>query len=152
MAKSNGAVFCLIYCKTTDRFLMEYRSKDVSNPHQYGFFGGGVEDGESKIAAMTRELREETGLVARSFDYALKMSSKKPIHLFVKIMKNEFKPRLSWESESYRWVQDLADVQPLHSKILNSYGEVRRLMQATRVACAPNYVEPSTLRTTKTKG
>lgn len=128
------AVFCIIYARSTNRFLMELRSKYCNNPHTYGFFGGGLETDEDPLLAMRRELKEEIGRRVVEFDYTYPVNKK--VQFFVKIFNNEFKPRLSWESQAYRWVSDLDDVQPLHPKIDKRYGEIRRIMQATRQAGA----------------
>lgn len=134
MSKSYGASFCIIYSGSTSRFLMEHRGKDVGNPLSYGFFGGGIEKNETPAQAMRRELKEESGLEVKSFDYGLKLSAKVPVYIFVKMLESEFEPVLSWESAGYRWVKDLDDVKPLHKKLLKHYGKLRRLMEATRKA------------------
>lgn len=132
--KGKHAVFCLIYCRNTDRFLFEQRSKDVNNGLEWGLFGGGVDSGETLLEAMLRELREEAGFRFRGFDYATTKLYGKRITIFVKILNRELVPRLSWESSNYRWIQDLDDVRPLHKKMAKRYNELRRLMEATREA------------------
>jgi 8-oxo-dGTP pyrophosphatase MutT (NUDIX family) len=121
---------------------MELRGKDVGHPNTYGFFGGGVESGELPEEACRRELVEESGLRVRWFDHSIRLPSKSAVvFLFVKILKHEFVPELSWESGGYRWVKDIEDVKPLHKKILKNYGEIRRLMAATRSTSASPAVE-----------
>lgn len=134
MAKS-GSAFCLPYCKTTNRFLLEYRSEIVGNPNTYGFFGGGAIKGEDPVQTVCREFFEETGFrVKHGFDYAIELNKKKHVHLFVKILRREFEPILSPESSGFRWVRDVEDVKPLHPMIIKYYGVIRRLMEATRQA------------------
>ncbi|QBF33546.1 NUDIX hydrolase [Thalassococcus sp. S3] len=60
-----GAIAVLIH---EDRVLLAQRKK---NPDAglWGFPGGHVEMGETALAAAVRELREETGIVARPLDY-----------------------------------------------------------------------------------
>jgi 8-oxo-dGTP pyrophosphatase MutT (NUDIX family) len=132
----------MIYSRSSNRFLMELRGRDVGNPNTYGFFGGGVEPGELPEEACRRELMEEAALSVKRFDHAVKLPSKSAVvFLFVKILKHEFVPELSWESGGYRWVNDIEDVKPLHKKILMNYGEIRRLMAATRNQCQEPVIE-----------
>jgi 8-oxo-dGTP pyrophosphatase MutT (NUDIX family) len=111
---------------------MEHRSQHVNNPLTFGFFGGGIEPNEDPLKAIQRELKEEIGKTFPAFDYAYPVN--KNVYFFVKIVEHEFRPRLSWESITYRWVADLDEVQPLHPRIDKRYGEIRRIMQATRTA------------------
>lgn len=59
----------LILLDEADRVLM-VRGHDIDQPERHWWFtpGGGIDPGESAVAAVVRELREETGLVVAAAD------------------------------------------------------------------------------------
>lgn len=127
--------FCIIWCKTTDRMLVERRrdSTDSRKSGAYGLFGGGAAKGESAIQNIKRELFEETGAHFKWFDFAHTVPGTKTT-LFVKTVAKEFKPKLSYESTGYRWIHDFLEVYPLHSVVAQNYSLLRRLITAARKA------------------
>ena len=126
---TRGAAFCLIYARDTKRFLMELRGSNVGNPLTWGFVGGGVEEHESFEDAMRRELREEAGLDVRFFDGV--MRSRKSMSIFIKILDHEFDPVLSFESESWRWCDELPQLR-LHPKIRKQAESINRVLELLR--------------------
>jgi 8-oxo-dGTP pyrophosphatase MutT (NUDIX family) len=126
-----GAAFCLIYAKQTGRFLMELRSNQVGNPQTWGFFGGGIEMHESPLDAIRRELREEIGIDAREFDGSMRVSRR--VWIFIKIYNNEFDPKLSFESMSWRWCDELPGLR-LHPKIRKNHEAIESLIVLLRRA------------------
>lgn len=44
---------------TSDKLILGKRAPTSSNPNQWNFFGGGVDEGESPVEAAVRELKEE---------------------------------------------------------------------------------------------
>lgn len=96
---------------------MEFRGSQVGNKHTWGFFGGGIEEGEDPVAAIKRELREEIGLQTSVFNDVSRTAPN--VWIFTKIVDDEFDPILSFESESYRWCSDFPD-QRVHPKIAKS--------------------------------
>lgn len=129
------AAFCLIYCYVTKRFLFEYRADWVGNPNTWGLFGGGVDKDEKYYQAVLRELLEETQWVPpHGLSYGTLGVFGKSVGLFVALTDTEFEPVLSPESESFRWVTDVAELKPLHPRILKRYGAFRKMMQACRAA------------------
>lgn len=47
----------------TERLLIQHRSKDAKrHPDYWGFFGGGIEEGETPEEAVKREAKEELGI------------------------------------------------------------------------------------------
>ena len=130
---TRGAAFCLIFAKDTRRFLMELRGKEVGNPMTWGFFGGGVESGETFEDAMRRELREEAGLDVRFFDGV--MRSRKGVSIFIKIMDHEFDPILSFESESWRWCETLP-ASRLHPKLRKQADAINNAIRLLHIQAA----------------
>lgn len=86
------------------------------------FPGGMVDKGESELAAVRRELEEETGITLRIEDFSLAYRSteyfedqNKTVHKFLFIAGIGYTPevRLSWEHISYDWV----DLDALRSTV-----------------------------------
>ena len=56
MISGVGAIFL---CTSTNRILLQQRSKNVSHPTTWAFWGGKAEDNEKPIDTLHRELTEE---------------------------------------------------------------------------------------------
>jgi 8-oxo-dGTP pyrophosphatase MutT (NUDIX family) len=103
--KEAGGV--LVYCSTTDRYLILLRSKYVLEPNTWGIISGKLDDNETNIEdAVLREAKEETGqklgFLIPSFIF------EKPnfkFHNFVSIVEEEFTPELDWENSDFKWVK-----------------------------------------------
>ena len=97
----------LVYCSTTDRYLILLRSGWVLEPNTWGIISGKLDDDETNIEdAVLREAQEETGQelgnLIPSFIF------EKPnfkFHNFVCIVDEEFEPILNWENSDYKWVK-----------------------------------------------
>ena len=97
----------LVYCSTTDRYLILLRSKNVLEPNTWGIISGKLDDDETNVEdAVLREAEEETGYklgnLIPSFIF------EKPnfkFHNFVSIINEEFTPELNWENSHYKWVK-----------------------------------------------
>jgi 8-oxo-dGTP pyrophosphatase MutT (NUDIX family) len=57
--RTAATVWVILYTK--DKVILGKRAPSTKNPNQWNFFGGHVDEGESKTAAAIRELKEETG-------------------------------------------------------------------------------------------
>ena len=53
---------CLIEDCTTNKVVLQYRSPQKNNWSGYAFPGGHIEEGESLVESVIREIKEETGL------------------------------------------------------------------------------------------
>ena len=61
----------LCYIENEHQYLMLFRNKKIKdiNKGKYIGIGGHIEKGESKEAALLREIKEETGLILLSYQY-----------------------------------------------------------------------------------
>jgi len=97
----------LVYCSTTDRYLILLRSEWVLEPNTWGIISGKLDDDETNIEdAVLRESEEETG--HKLGDLIPSFVFEKPnfkFHNFVSIIEKEFVPELNWENTDYKWVK-----------------------------------------------
>jgi 8-oxo-dGTP pyrophosphatase MutT (NUDIX family) len=108
-----GGVF---YCKSTKKFLLAFRSAHVNEPHTWGVWGGAIDDDESPLQAVKREVQEETGYkgnyqIIPSFVYK---KGDFQYHNFVIVVEKEFDPKLDWETEKFGWFALDEFPTPLH--------------------------------------
>lgn len=101
----NSGAGVLVYCTSTNRFLLGLRSKLVNEPNTWGTFGGKIEgDADPKMAAL-RELKEETGYNGNVdltlFDVFSSGNFK--FYNFLGKVEKEFSPTLDWENENAEW-------------------------------------------------
>jgi 8-oxo-dGTP pyrophosphatase MutT (NUDIX family) len=108
---------CLFYAKSTGRYLIAHRSKDVEQPGTWGTWGGAIDSGESPEAAVEREAREEAGYhgdVELKHLWTFKHPSGFRYFNYLATVDDEFKPVLNWETQGYRWVKRGEWPKPLH--------------------------------------
>ena len=101
----NSGAGVLVYCTSTNRFLLGLRSKLVNEPNTWGTFGGKIEgESDPKMAAL-RELKEETGyngnVDLQLFDVF--QSGNFNFYNFLGKVEEEFSPILDLENESAEW-------------------------------------------------
>jgi 8-oxo-dGTP pyrophosphatase MutT (NUDIX family) len=97
----------LVYCSTTDRYLILLRSEWVLEPNTWGIISGKLDDDETNIEdAVLRESEEETGhKLGHLIPSFLFEKPNFKFHNFVSIVKEEFTPELNWENSDYKWVK-----------------------------------------------
>jgi 8-oxo-dGTP pyrophosphatase MutT (NUDIX family) len=113
----NQGAGILPIARTTGRILLNFRSKYVNEPHQWGNFGGKVDE-ENLEEAARREFVEETKYSGNiQIIPAYRYSESGFIYQnFIGIIDDEFEPHLDWESEGFKWVDasELRTIKPMH--------------------------------------
>lgn len=112
----NSGAGVLVYCSSTNRFLLGLRSTWVNEPGTWGTFGGKIDnDTDPKMAAL-RELKEETeynGEIDLSL-FDIFQSGNFKFYNFLGKVEEEFSPILDWENESAEWFSLNEFPQNLH--------------------------------------
>lgn len=114
------AAGCLFLARSTGRLLFANRSKHVLEPNTWGMWGGALDDGETPVHAVTREIVEEAQFHGKVKLVALSVFSHQSgfrYHNFLAVVDDEFKPVLNWETQGYSWVEFGAWPKPLHQGV-----------------------------------
>lgn len=116
------AVGCLFLAQDTQELLFALRSSQVCEPNTWGLWGGAVDEGESPLQALQREVREESGYKGKPRLvklYTFKdAESGFEYHSYLAVIPSAFTPRLDWESSDYRWVKYGEWPRPLHPGVV----------------------------------
>jgi 8-oxo-dGTP pyrophosphatase MutT (NUDIX family) len=113
-----SAVGVWFYTVDTHRYLYLMRN-DPKHPGSWGLPGGRVESGETLLAAMNRECREELGFVP---DHLRMIPLEKfttsdagfEYHTFFCVVDSEFQPELNHEHTGYAWIDSGIWPRPMH--------------------------------------
>jgi len=109
---------CIFFSKRTQRFLIQYRSSYVLEPHTWGTWGGAIDEGEAPQDAVRREVDEEVGYVGRyDLQHVYTFEDDESgfrYHNFVAVCEDEFEPILNWEADDYEWCEFGDWPEPLH--------------------------------------
>jgi len=112
------AAGCIFYSIATNKYLIAHRSNMVEEPGTWGTWGGAMDNNETPMQAVSREIHEETGYngkVDLKHIWTFQHSSGFKYHNYVAIVPNEFVPTMNWETQGYAWVS-LNDLpKPIHS-------------------------------------
>lgn len=122
---------CVVYARSTGRFLVARRSAYVLEPGTWGTWGGAVAAGDDPASSAARELAEETGFRGDA-DMALAHvfedhASGFRYWNFVAAVDDEFEPELNWENDGFLWVDHGAWPSPLHFGFKSLLDSVRDL-------------------------
>jgi mutator protein MutT len=71
-------VACVVFYDKQNRLLIQDRRKISKQGEQYGWFGGGMEQGETPEQTLTRELNEELGQNITNFKFLIKYDVQYP--------------------------------------------------------------------------
>jgi 8-oxo-dGTP diphosphatase len=129
------AVGTTFLSQDTKKFCLNKRSKEVSNPNTWSFWGGKVERGETVIGALKREIQEEIGFVPKivkihPLDIYQSIDGHFMYHTFVIVTPTEFEPNINYESQDYSWSEINKLPAPLHQgakKTLLDKNNVKKL-------------------------
>lgn len=120
------AAGCVLYAEDTGRWCLQQRSTSVSDPGVWSTWGGGVAPGETLKDAVRRELAEESGYTGPLRLEPLMMGQR--YATYIGHVPHEFKPRLNFESQDYRWVEAGSWPSPLHPGLRSAMSRVDQLV------------------------
>ena len=118
--KQFRGVGAIIVSEQTGNVMTVLRSAQESHPNTWTFAGGKVEQAESPVNALIRELDEELKLT--------KFKKIIPLHryqsrsndfiydTYIVLVNKEFIPELNWENSGYAWTDIDSLPSPLHPK------------------------------------
>jgi 8-oxo-dGTP pyrophosphatase MutT (NUDIX family) len=117
--KKYGGV--LLVCE--DKFLLGQRSKNTSFPNCWSLFGGTIEDGETILEGVKRELMEETQIDSKDIKYELfeeQWSMGYPYYFYIGYCDKEYECKLNDENQDWGWfsINDLP--KPLFPTLFSS--------------------------------
>ena len=119
--KKYGGV--LLICTTTNRFLLGQRRKNGSFPNTWSLFGGKIENGETELDGVKRELYEETNIKSDNIKYVLfetQWEMGYPYHFFIGVCNQEYDCSLNEENQDWGWF-DINDLpKPLFPTLFSS--------------------------------
>ena len=119
--KKYGGV--LLICTTTNRFLLGQRRKNGSFPNTWSLFGGKIENGETELDGVKRELYEETNIKSDNIKYELfetQWEMGYPYHFFIGFCDQEYDCNLNEENQDWGWF-DINDLpKPLFPTLFSS--------------------------------
>ena len=118
-------VGALIYAKSTNRYLFLLRNKS-RHAGSWGIVGGKVDEGETVIHALTREIQEEIkqDYINRKFiplETFTADNRKFVYYTFLVTVDSEFVPALNDEHRGYCWVELNDYPRPLHPGLWRSF-------------------------------
>lgn len=126
---------CLVYARSTERFLVALRSAAVQEPGTWGTWGGAVPEGVAPAQSVLRELAEETcyeGACSLVHVHVFSdTASGFTYDSFVALVEEEFTPVLNWENDGFAWVDHGSWPEPLHFGL----EDILRAVPDLRVHC-----------------
>ena len=102
MKKAAGV---LLICEKTGNFLLLERSKLAFFPHTWSVVAGGMEEGETSLETVKRELKEETQIDSTpiKFQFFESQNDFKPFDLYLGYCEEEYECNLDRENDDWGW-------------------------------------------------
>lgn len=127
---------CLFLASSSKRVLLGLRSDQCTEPHQYGLFGGAINEGEDPRKGAEREAREETGYTGSLKLMPLLVFRKQSFSYFnfLALVTEEFTPHLNWENDDAVWCDIGHWPQPLHFGVLSIINDPASMQQIMKFA------------------
>lgn len=113
------AAGAIILAKDTGRIMLNLRSRFMSKPKTWSFWGGMIDEEETVTSGLSRELIEEMGSIpnivkAYPLDIFHSKDGKFNYYTMLIISEKEFIPMLNKESDGYAWCRIGSWPKPLH--------------------------------------
>jgi len=112
----------LLICESTGNFLLLERSDIVTFPKCWAVVGGAIEENETPLIAIKRELKEETDIDSENiffeffeFQYILR-----PFDLFIGYCDKEYECKLNDENSDWGWFNMNNLPEPLFPTLYSS--------------------------------
>lgn len=103
------------YRRTNDSYEFYLQKRDAtapSNPGMMSFFGGGIEDGESSLDGLLREVEEELVYKPENLFYFSKYETQNRIfHIFIEEVEGDFESLVQVQEGEYGAFLSLTDVE-----------------------------------------
>ena len=95
----------LLICENTGNFLLLERSKIAFFPRSWSVVAGAMEEGETSLETIKRELKEETQIESTQINYKFFETQYdfKPFDLYLGYCDEEYECKLDRENDNYGW-------------------------------------------------
>lgn len=116
---------CIFHAASTNRFCIFHRSREVLEPGTWGGVGGAIDEGENPQEAVRREVIEETGYSGQIRFTTFYVFQDKAFRYtnFVGHVPEEFRPRLNWENQGFKWIKLGEWPKPLHPGLIKAFAD-----------------------------
>jgi len=116
----------LIYCPSTKRVLLVKRSSEFDCPKTWALISGGIEENETPLRSIKREILEELQYDPNKIFYRFIgiESNHNNFYFFQGLVEEEFTPILNHENEEYGWFDKDSLPSPLYPKLDDKIFEI----------------------------